>query len=71
MKMTAILTGYLALESLDADEEDSQICGLCGIVPEAILGEWILVDVKLSPTPHSIMVYSSRAQASTGYPSSA
>ena len=27
------------MESLDDDEETGQICGLCGIIPEAVLGE--------------------------------
>ena len=37
--MLCIYSGYLALECLDADDEESQICGLCGIIPEAILGD--------------------------------
>ena len=27
------------MECLDDDEETSQICGLCGIIPEAVLGK--------------------------------
>ena len=27
------------MECLDDDEETSQICGLCGVIPEAVLGE--------------------------------
>ena len=32
--------GFLAVECLDANSEVDQICGLCGIVPEYILGEY-------------------------------
>ena len=38
----SIVLGYLALECLDADDEKTQICGLCGVIPEVILGELIL-----------------------------
>ena len=34
-----LTAGYLAMESLDDDDETGQICGLCGIIPEAVLGE--------------------------------
>ena len=34
-----LTAGYLAMESLDDDEETGQICGLCGIIPEVVLGE--------------------------------
>ena len=27
------------MECLDNDEETSQVCGLCGIIPEVVLGE--------------------------------
>ena len=31
--------GYLAVECLDKNDEMEQICGLCGVIPEAILGK--------------------------------
>ena len=34
------ISGYLAVECLDVDGEMDQICGLCGIIPEAILGKY-------------------------------
>ena len=30
---------YLAIECLDQNEEESQLCDLCGVVPEVVLGE--------------------------------
>jgi len=44
-----LTAGFLALEALDKDEEESQICGLCGIVPDMALsdgGEDICVTLK-------------------------
>ena len=32
------ITGYLAVEALDDDDEMSQICIFCGIIPEVVLG---------------------------------
>ena len=34
-----IYEGYLAIECLDLNEEESQVCGFCGVVPEAVLGK--------------------------------
>ena len=34
------LSGYLSLEALDKDDEMSQICVYCGIIPEVVLGEF-------------------------------
>ena len=31
--------GYLSLESLDDDDENSQICIYCGIIPDVVLGK--------------------------------
>ena len=33
------VSGFLGLEALDEDDQISQICGYCGIVPELCLGE--------------------------------
>ena len=27
------------MECLDANDEESQVCGLCGVIPEAVLGK--------------------------------
>ena len=32
------LTGYLALEALEEDDEMSGICAYCGIIPDVVLG---------------------------------
>ena len=42
------LTGYLAVECLDNEVEMDQICGLCGIIPEAILGKRRLPNVNMT-----------------------
>ena len=34
-----LYTGYIAAECLDVDDIESQICGLCGIIPEVTLGD--------------------------------
>ena len=52
-----LTAGYFALEALDNDEETSQICAFCGVIPEITLsdgGEDIcttLQDVHLQVTP--------------------
>ena len=40
-------TGYLAVECLDSEVDMDQICGLCGIIPEAILGKIRLPNVNI------------------------
>ena len=45
LNLTWLLAGYLGLEALDLDDEMSQICIYCGIIPEVVLGKIFSVIV--------------------------
>ena len=47
--------GYLAVECLDKNDEMEQICGLCGVIPEAILGKSLC---HINPIHYGLWIFS-------------